>query len=77
MARQIVLQPGERVALRQLHYRGELLRSVLITYRDRERGIAVDPWHQDEPPHTRYYSGAWRLIEEDSDNPRYLLTPVE
>lgn len=72
MARQIILHPGERIVLRQLLYRGELLHSVLLTYHDRERGIELTSWHHDEPPHTLYYSGTWRLIEDDADH-HYLL----
>lgn len=77
MARQIILHPGERIALRQLLYRGELLRSVLLTYHDRERGIELAPWHHDESPHTLYYSGSWRLIEDATSDTPYLLSAVE
>lgn len=73
MALQIILQPGERIALRQLLYRGELLHSVLLTYHDCERGIELASWHHDEPPHTLYYSGTWRLIEDDKTDHHYLL----
>ena len=73
MARQIILHPGERIALRQLLYRGELLHSVLLTYHDRERGIELTSWHHDEPPHTLYYSGTGRLIEDDDADHHYLL----
>ncbi len=73
MAQQIILHPGERIALRQLLYRGELLHSVLLTYHDRERGIELASWHHDEPPYTLYYSGTWRLIEDDKTDHHYLL----
>lgn len=77
MARQITLHPGERIALRQLLYRGELLHSVLLTYHDHKRGVELTPWHHDEPPHTLYYSGTWCLIEDDKSENCYLLTAVE
>lgn len=77
MTRQIILHPGERIALRQLLYRGELLRSVLLTYHDRERGIELTSWHHDEPPHTLYYSGTWRLIEDNTSDTPYQLFAVE
>lgn len=77
MARQIILHPGERIALRQLLYRGELLHSVLLTYHDHERGIELMPWHQDEPPHTLYYSGTWCLIEDTDADRHYRLSSVE
>lgn len=77
MARQIILHPGERIALRQLLYRGELLCSVLLTYHDRERGIELTSWHYDEPPHTLYYSGTWRLIEDNTSDTPYQLFAVE
>lgn len=73
MSRQIILHPGERIALRELRYRGELLHSVLLTYHDRERGIELTPWHHDEPPHTLYYSGTWCLIEDEGADHHYLL----
>ena len=73
MAQQIILHPGERIALRQLLYRGELLHSVLLTYHDCERGIELASWHHDEPPQTLYYSGTWRLIEDDKTDHHYLL----
>lgn len=71
MARQIILHAGERIALRQLRYRGELLHSVLLTYHDRERGVELTLWHHDELPHTLYYSGTWSLIEDEGHH--YLL----
>ena len=77
MARQIILHPGERIALRQLLCRGELRRSVLLTYHDRERGIELASWHHDEPPHTLYYSGTWCLVEDDTSDSPYLLSAVE
>lgn len=77
MARQIILHPGERIALRQLLYRGELLHSVLLTYHDRERGIELTSWHHDEPPHTLYYSGTWRLVEDNTSDTPYQLSAVE
>lgn len=64
MARQIVIHPGMRIALRQLHYRGELLHDILLTYHNSVQGFDIAPWHYEEPPHTRYYSGSWRLVEE-------------
>ena len=77
MAQQIILHPGERIALRQLLYRGELLHSVLLTYHDCERGIELASWHHDEPPHTLYYSGTWRLVEDNTSDSPYLLSAVE
>ena len=73
MARQIILHPGDRIALRQLRYRDELLHSVLLTYHDHGRGVELTPWYHDEPPHTLYYSGAWHLIEDDNADHHYLL----
>lgn len=73
MSRQIILHPGERIALRELRYRGELLHSVLLTYHDRERGIELTPWHHNEPPHTLYYSGQWCLIEDEGADHHYIL----
>lgn len=77
MPRQIILHPGERIAFRQLFYRGELLHSVLLTYHDHKQGIELTPWHHDEPPHTLYYSGTWHLIEDNESSHDRLLYALE
>ena len=75
MSQQIIIHIGERIALRELQYRGQILHSVLVPYDGPERGLEISPWSQDEPPHTLYYSGSWQL-NADPHQPLLIKVPV-